>query len=173
MQIPRAFIVFLVYFQGVRDYFECHEILEDEWKKAPVKERQDYWKGFIAIAVSQYHHRRGNFKGALKAVQNAITRLKHEEELLFVFGLDAARLLKKLEEVRENILHQKPYKSIQLPIIDVVLHEECKKRSSEKGCVFGNESDMTDEGLIHKHRIPNRSSIISKREQLHLKKQRD
>lgn len=170
LQIPYAFIVFLVYFQGVRDYFECHEILEEEWKEAPPEDRKGYWKGFIAVAVSQYHHRRGNFKGAKKAVDNAITRLNPEQELLFAFGLDATQLLETLEETRDNIHQGKAYKSIQFPILDSTLLEECQRKSREKGCVLGNESDMTDEGLIHKHRMLNRDSVISKREEAYREK---
>lgn len=169
MRYPEAYVDFLVYFQGVRDYFECHEILEDEWKKVPPEERKPYWKGFIAIAVSQYHHRRGNFKGGERAMQNAITRLEKEQSLLRAFGLDGEMVLQLFDEKLTAIRANKPYESMNLPIIDAELLELCHQRSQERGCTFGNASDMSDEALINKHRMPNRDAVISKREAMYRK----
>ncbi len=33
MMYPNAYLDYLVYFHGHRDYFECHEVLEEYWKK--------------------------------------------------------------------------------------------------------------------------------------------
>src|SRR5699024_3253741 len=168
----QAFIDFLVYFQGVRDYFQCHEVLEDEWLKDPPGERKSYLKGFIAIAVSQYHHRRGNFRGAKRAMENAVKRLKDDHSVIQSFGLQADVLMDQLREKIREIRSGKPYKSINFPIKDSELIQICQKLSRRKGCVFGNPSDMSDEQLIHKHQLPNRDKIISKREKAYRRKKR-
>lgn len=49
---PKAYIDYLVYFHGLRDYFECHEVLEEHWKKDDKAERKKYWVGLIQIAVA-------------------------------------------------------------------------------------------------------------------------
>ena len=33
MVYPEAYIEYLMYFHGNRDYFECHEVLEEYWKE--------------------------------------------------------------------------------------------------------------------------------------------
>lgn len=173
VRYSKAYVDFLVYFQGVRDYFECHEILEDEWKKVPREERHSYWKGFIAVAVSQYHYRRGNLKGAERAMQNAITRFENEQSLLRSFGLDGEAALQLFSENLAAIRAKKPYESMNLPIIDTALIKRCRQLSQEKGCSFGNSSDMSDEALINKHRMPNRDAVISKRETIYRRKKED
>ncbi len=60
---PKAYIDYLVEFHATRDYFECHEILEEYWKEDPPKKRKRYWVGFIQLAVALYHHRRQNTAG--------------------------------------------------------------------------------------------------------------
>ncbi|MCD2486520.1 DUF309 domain-containing protein, partial [Staphylococcus aureus] len=49
---PKAYIDYLVEFHATRDYFECHEILEEYWKEDPPKKRKRYWVGFIELAVA-------------------------------------------------------------------------------------------------------------------------
>ncbi|WP_205628902.1 DUF309 domain-containing protein, partial [Acinetobacter baumannii] len=48
---PEALIDYLVYFHADRDFFECHEVLEDYWKSLPKEERSLFWVGLIQIAV--------------------------------------------------------------------------------------------------------------------------
>ena len=34
-QYPEAYTDYLCYFHGARDYFECHEVMEEYWKEHP------------------------------------------------------------------------------------------------------------------------------------------
>ncbi|WP_260405419.1 DUF309 domain-containing protein, partial [Paenibacillus sp. 598K] len=62
---PDDYIQYLIEFHVTRDYFECHELLEEYWKEQPGDDPfYDTWVGLIQIAVSQYHHRRSNHRGA-------------------------------------------------------------------------------------------------------------
>lgn len=161
---PSAYVRYLVYFHGVRDYFECHEILEDEWKKDPRGKRKPYWQGLIQIAVGLYHWRRGNLIGAGRSLANAIRNVTDEKKALTTLALDYEQLMVQLRQLEQNIRAQKPYKSINLPITDPELRSQCEKLCEEKGCVMGNPSDLTDEPILNKHRQPNRETVISKRE---------
>ena len=47
---PEAYIDFLVHFHGDRDWFECHERLEEYWKEHPDDPKSDTWVGLIQVA---------------------------------------------------------------------------------------------------------------------------
>ncbi len=53
----KAYIEYLAHFHGTRDYFECHEVLEEHWKAVDPKNRSSVWVLLIQIAVSMYHAR--------------------------------------------------------------------------------------------------------------------
>jgi hypothetical protein len=161
---PDAYIQYLVYFHGVRDYFECHEILEEEWKNDPRDRRKRHWRGLIQISVALYHWRRGNFTGAERSLKNALNNLKNEKEALTDLALDYGRMIEQLRRLQQKVKKQKHYESINLPITDGELIRHCEMLCKEKGCTMGNPSDLTDIQLINKHQLPNREQIISKRE---------
>ncbi len=58
-----------------REFFDCHEVLEDFWKEQPEPERQ-LTQGIIQIAVAYYHSLRGNRIGAKKLLIRGIPRVK-------------------------------------------------------------------------------------------------
>ncbi|HLG08853.1 MAG TPA: DUF309 domain-containing protein [Gaiellaceae bacterium] len=55
-------------------YFEAHEELEDEWREAPVPER-DFLQGLVHVAVAWYHAGRGNRAGCERQLEKAERRL--------------------------------------------------------------------------------------------------
>ena len=95
---PKEYIQFLTHFNGDRDYFECHEILEEYWKKSNDLKKDSIWVGFILLAVSRYHHRRGNFKGAKRTLEKAMNILSLLDFKQSLLGLDESifPLLSKL-----------------------------------------------------------------------------
>lgn len=100
---PKAYIDYLVEFHATRDYFECHEILEEYWKEDPPKKRKRYWVGFIQLAVALYHHRRQNTAGAKRLMANSIRILQAEHRAVEDLGLDHGRLLELMQSVYEQI----------------------------------------------------------------------
>ena len=58
-----------------REFFDCHEVLEEVWKHQPEPERQ-LTQGIIQIAVAYYHALRGNSAGAIKLFARGITRVE-------------------------------------------------------------------------------------------------
>ncbi|WP_218197281.1 DUF309 domain-containing protein, partial [Pseudomonas sp. 2995-1] len=62
MNYPDAYIEYLIEFHGTRDYFECHEIMEEYWKK----NKEKHWHTLIQLAVAIYHERQHNYDGSLR-----------------------------------------------------------------------------------------------------------
>ncbi|MBI3735815.1 DUF309 domain-containing protein [Candidatus Sumerlaeota bacterium] len=48
-----------------RDFYECHEVLEDLWMETQAEERP-YYQGLIQTATAFYHLENGNLAGARK-----------------------------------------------------------------------------------------------------------
>lgn len=162
---PKEYVAFLIHFHGDRDYFECHEILEEYWKGLPAASRDSVWVGLIQIAVSLYHQRRGNFPGAAKMMGSAIRILSDLPQQVKKLGLDSERLLQTLRQKLGEIEANHPYASMNLPIADASLLAECRRLSLEKGFPFGQESDLSDQYLVHKHTLRDRQEVIAERAQ--------
>ena len=118
---PKPYIQFLIHFHGDRDYFECHEILEEYWKESNDRKKDSIWVGFILLAVSRYHHRRENFIGAKRTLEKAIMILSKQESRPNIQGLDAGNLFPLLSKLLDQINHEESYQSINLQITDPVL----------------------------------------------------
>ncbi|ETI70374.1 DUF309 domain-containing protein [Neobacillus vireti] len=158
---PQEYIQFLTHFHGDRDYFECHEVLEELWKKTDSGNKDSSWVGLILLAVSTYHHRRGNFKGAKRTVEKALKIFETPANL----GLDIPRLNSLLKERLALIETETAYTSFELPICDPVLLGVCKKSCARAGLVWGQESDITNLSLIHRHKLRDRTDVIRERDQ--------
>lgn len=165
----QAYIDYLIYFHCERDYFECHEVLEEHWKKDPPKERKKYWVGLIQIAVGLYHQRRGNYPGAYRMISNAINLLEEELEMLKILGLQNEELIKQLKHRKQEIFNKQPYHSFNFPIEDRRLESICLNRCTSENLTWGKHSDLSNEYLLHKHIKRDRTEVITERE-LQLKK---
>ncbi|WP_043905343.1 DUF309 domain-containing protein [Parageobacillus genomosp. 1] len=159
--IPEAYIRYLVHFHTDRDYFECHEILEEHWKENGYKK---VWVVLIQIAVALYHHRRGNNQGALRMMQKARALLEKEQRAIHGLGLDEQRLAEQLERYMERIMQNKAYKSIELPIRDETLRKICQTICEKQGLTWGQASDLNNVYLMHKHKLRDRTEVIAARE---------
>ncbi|MBO8172389.1 MAG: DUF309 domain-containing protein [Bacillaceae bacterium] len=160
---PEAYIHYLVHFHATRDYFECHEILEEYWKSLPPSKDHDIWVGLIQLAVSLYHQRRDNFAGAVKMMKGALNNLEPCGEKLKELGLNPDELIPALKtRLREQELKQ-PYYSMNLPIKDPELERQCLDLCERKGVKWGEPSRLSDTFLIHKHKLRDRSDVIAER----------
>ncbi|CAH0117574.1 hypothetical protein PAE9249_00033 [Paenibacillus sp. CECT 9249] len=103
MTYDPLFVQFIVYFNVKRDYFECHEVMEELW----LEEGRDLlYQGLLQVAVALYHHRNGNISGATKLFRGAVEKLeRYPERILGIeLGLllnDARAYLAKLERYEE------------------------------------------------------------------------
>jgi uncharacterized protein len=160
---PEQYVQFLVHFNGDRDYFECHEILEEYWKESNDKQKDSVWVGFILLAVSRYHHRRGNFKGAERTLKKAINILSLKVTGLTIKGLDVNVFFPSLTKLLEEIQNEECYQSINLPVIDPILIEACTKVCEERGFIWGEKSNLENESIVHRHKLRDRTMVIEER----------
>lgn len=79
MKAEPKFAAFLVYFNRDRDYFECHEVLEELWLE---RGRDPLYSGLLQVAVALYHFRNGGvtpvynkIEGARKMMRSAVRKL--------------------------------------------------------------------------------------------------
>ncbi|WP_078553178.1 DUF309 domain-containing protein [Bacillus alkalicellulosilyticus] len=161
---PKPFLDYLVYFHGQRDYFECHEVLEEYWKEQPTQSRKKYWVGLIQVAVGMYHYRRSNYSGASKMIRSAIQTIEEYNEDITQLGIEVPSFLTELTKVQDNIDTKQPYKDINIPIHDEKLYQTCADLCLNSGCQWGNPSNYNDEFLIHKHKLRDRSDVIEERD---------
>lgn len=168
---PQAYIDYLVQFQAVRDYFECHEILEDYWKEHPDSPFRESWVMLIQLAVGLYHQRRGNMRGAFKLLTGALRRYHagHMQEL----GVDSEELRERISRRILDIIstdiqsrdvrtldiksvdlktgQQVPFEDLDFPIVDAKLVERCQFEAVRLGKIWGQKSDMNDTELLNRH----------------------
>jgi len=162
---PSEYIQFLAHFHGDRDYFECHELLEDYWKKTDSRNKDSIWVGLILLSVSAYHHRRNNFSGAERTLLKAIKIFEFHPDSLAKLGINNIKFFQLLNEQVSNLQKGESYRSFSLPICDKTLAELAKKACEQKGFMWGKESDLTDRLLIDRHKLRDRTSIIEERKQ--------
>lgn len=86
------YVAFIYYFNIERDYFECHEVMEELWLE---EGRNPIFQGLLQIAVGLYHYRNGNVSGSIKLFSQGINKLENEPDILL-----GIRLSKLVEEAR-------------------------------------------------------------------------
>ncbi|MBO8154899.1 MAG: DUF309 domain-containing protein [Bacillaceae bacterium] len=146
-----AYIEYLVHFHCTRDYFECHEILEERWKQELPLDRESIWVAFIQLAVALYHHRRGNLEGAKRLMKKSINKFQKNDEKIEQFGLNKYEFWTLIDHVERRIMGEKPYVSVSLPIEHPDLLHKLKEKCSEFSCTYPSKSDLTNPELIHRH----------------------
>lgn len=156
---PKAYIEYLQHFHQTRDFFECHEVLEEYWKKHPDSPYKETWVGLIQAAVSQYHERRGNKRGARLMLQSALRNLRTKE--LNELGIDGEVFLERLGERLVRLERDKAYQDMDIPLKDAVLGEYVRPAIDSK--------DVSAD-IIHKHTRRDRSEVVAARAQAWLER---
>lgn len=164
---PKAYIEYLLHFHATRDYFECHEVLEEYWKQT----KEHIWIGLIQLAVGMYHYRRGNIAGAKRMFTKAMRACQREKQAYEALGIHVEQLVSLLHTYVKRIDDGQPYESICLPIHDISLLHICQQQCDVKGVVWGEKSDMSNEYIIHKHKLRDRSDVVAERERQKQKRQ--
>lgn len=123
MTYDRLYIEYLYYFNVTRDYFECHEVLEELWMQ---EGRHPLYQGLLQVAVGLYHFRSDNVNGAVKLFTNALEKLAPFE--FNGSGIDMAALLTEsrnyLAKLRRYAEEPFAYYDLDIRIVDPSLMEE-------------------------------------------------
>jgi hypothetical protein len=85
-----------------KDFFECHEVLEDIWFDVR-DDTRDLYQGLLHLAVGFYHlTKKNNFKGTIIQLTKAEERLgKFPGEFQ---GMDLAKLLKQIKSIKKKLI---------------------------------------------------------------------
>ncbi|MFE4713900.1 DUF309 domain-containing protein [Paenibacillus sp. NPDC056722] len=125
MDYEPLYLAYLVYFNRDRDYFECHEVLEELWL---AKDKDPLYKGLLQVAVGLYHFRNNNVRGGRMMLQGAAAKLENYPAK--TLGIDLAKLVGEVKEyaVRlENFADQPfPYFDLTIDIVDHDLAEQVR-----------------------------------------------
>ncbi|WP_240419024.1 DUF309 domain-containing protein [Paenibacillus periandrae] len=103
-EYDRLYVKFVYYFNVERDYFECHEVMEELWLE---EGRAPLYQGLLQVAVGLYHHRNGNVSGAIKLFTAALEKLAGRQAEVMGIDLallvaDSQRYLQQLERMTEQ-----------------------------------------------------------------------
>ncbi|MBD7967083.1 DUF309 domain-containing protein [Paenibacillus gallinarum] len=124
------YVDYLVYFNRDRDYFECHEVLEELWL---AEDREPVYKGLLQVAVGMYHYRNQNLRGAQLMLTSAVQILEPYPEQLM--GIELGLLLSSCRNALEKLQHSGqtpvPYHDYTIVISDDELEEAVYQRSKE------------------------------------------
>ncbi|QSF46825.1 DUF309 domain-containing protein [Paenibacillus tianjinensis] len=125
MAYEPLYLAYLVYFNRDRDYFECHEVLEELWL---AQERNPLYKALLQVAVGLYHFRNNNVRGAAIMMDRA-------HEVLGTYpgdslGIDLTNLVREVRAYAEQLkaYEAQPflYYDLTIDILDPVLAAEVK-----------------------------------------------
>jgi uncharacterized protein len=163
MNYPDEYIQFLFHFHGDRDYFECHEVLEEYWKRVDSGNRESIWVGLIQLAVALYHYRRGNTKGAYRTLNKSLAILSSKPKALIQLGLDEKKVINQVKELRLTFENELPYESINLASADQNLIILCQNKCIENGYTWCDKSDLMNMDLINRHTLRDRTDVITAR----------
>ncbi len=93
-----------------REFFECHEVLEDQWRRE-TSDLKDLYQAIIKIAVGFYHAERKNYVGAVKVLRRGLKQIEPYLEpsradflQLQTFVACCQECLKELEQAEQNFL---------------------------------------------------------------------
>lgn len=141
----KAFQAYNIQFHVHRDYFECHEIMEDAWKEKPTFTKQDPEVALIMLATALYHLRRQNTQGAttlFNKTKYLLSLNKHTlNDYLYVDDLIATI---------ETLQHTLVYQPIKLPL---------------KKIHYLPEVILPTDDIVHKHKRRDRTDVIRLRQQ--------
>jgi len=127
------FIQFLYDFNVTRDYFECHESMEELWLE---EGKAAHLQGLLQIAVALYHHRNDNISGATKLMASALEKklIGYPNDLM---GIDLAKLLAESGEYLERLrrIPEEPFAfhTLDISIIDPELQAALERYEPAHG----------------------------------------
>lgn len=77
-----------------REFFACHDVLEDYWSELTCREKA-FFQGLIQAAVALFHFEEGNLGGARRMFVSCVANLSGFSEP--VAGIDGQKLIHDLE----------------------------------------------------------------------------
>lgn len=119
MKNKQGYFEFIDVFQNQRDFFKCHEILEEIWiEETKCETRKHLAINLLLISVGLYHWRNKNFRGAIQVLENSLNNYDEISTELEIINIDSKRLKQIILDVIENLKNKKDYEEVYLPIFN-------------------------------------------------------
>lgn len=116
------YLLYLYYFNVKRDYYECHDVLEELWLD---EQRYLFYQALIQVVVGLYHFRWDNRKGSIMLFEGAVNKLK--PYIGDHYGIDVNKLYQDTEQYLQKLrkFEQQPFEFYDLDII--IVDQELKQ----------------------------------------------
>ncbi|MFD0674272.1 DUF309 domain-containing protein [Cohnella sp. GCM10027633] len=127
------YFAFISYFNTDRDYFECHEVMEEMWLE---EGRHPLLQGLLQAAVGLHHWHNDNFTGAVKLMEAGLAKLSAYADV--VLGLDLARLRGDLSTALGSLAERPadaPFAAFELVVRDEQLIRAVEEWERTRGHV--------------------------------------
>ncbi|MGL4642537.1 MAG: DUF309 domain-containing protein, partial [Cetobacterium sp.] len=107
MKNKKRYLKFIQVFQNERDFFGCHEILEDVWvEETKCETRKHVAINLLLISVGLLHWRNKNFKGAVQVLENSLNNYEEVSFLIEELGIDSKELKDMIQDTISKIKKQ-------------------------------------------------------------------
>lgn len=115
MNYHDLYVAFVYYFNIEKDYFECHEVMEELWMEDG---RNPFWQGLLQVAVGLYHHENDNLSGAIKLLTQSLDKLADKQHI--ECGADITLLYQNTESYLKRLVEEGnfPFAPFALRITD-------------------------------------------------------
>ena len=150
------YIEYCTYFNGNRDYFECHEVLEEYWKQQAPGDKLHPLVGYVQLATGMYHWRRNNNIGALKILKKAIKNFSMNKSSPYFDFIDFKTLYKNTELVIQAIEKNESFSPFKLTFTNAEFASKVQEQINQL-------TKLPSEYLLHKHMLRDRSDILEMR----------
>lgn len=147
------YVEYCTFFNGNQDYFECHEVLEDYWKKVAPSNKKHPLVGYIQLAAGMYHWRRNNVMGAIRLLKKAYKNFLLNEKSSFFEYVNYIELCMNCLESIRNCEAGKSFNAFQIRFLNDTLTALVNQKIDEL-------PELSYEFLLNKHMLRNREDIL-------------
>ena len=113
----RLYIQFIKLFNEERDYYQCHDVMEELWLE---EGRKPLLQGLLQVAVGLHHFQNGNRPGAIKLLTAALQKLDAYPDI--ILGIDLQQLRNDSEETLDELRNcdgsLPPFQNLTIRIVD-------------------------------------------------------
>jgi uncharacterized protein len=118
----RLYIEYLYYFNVERDYYECHEVMEEYWLR---EGKNRLLQSLLQVAVGLYHFRNGNISGAIKLFKQSLD--KKDEKWTGPLSINLSKLYEEVTVYFEQLqrYNEQPFTfyDLTIEITDPILEQ--------------------------------------------------
>ena len=99
-----------------RQFFECHEVLEDLWRPLPPGAEKEFLQGLLQVGVGFHHLLNHNHIGAKNLLRAGLSRLEGvESQAAYIPPIDLNALLAASQQALQSVLNLGPDRLTDFP----------------------------------------------------------